>query len=125
MRTEPYKPGNETFGFPLVRMNCRIRSRLNFRGTPSDPCRSLPQLPALSILEHLRTAQPEPFRSTPCFESTSLAWSRYNACQETYILVCGWATRPADYRGDILAAEHGSWNRSVRVGYDAIRISLH
>jgi hypothetical protein len=45
-----------------------MRSRLNFRGTPFDPCRSLPQLPTLSILEHLRTAQPEPFRSTHCFE---------------------------------------------------------
>jgi len=29
---------------------------------------------------------------------------------------------PADYRGNIFAAEHGSWNRSVRVGYELIRV---
>lgn len=32
---------------------------------------------------------------------------------------------PEEYRGDIFAAEHGSWNRSVRVGYELIRVSLH
>ena len=32
---------------------------------------------------------------------------------------------PAEYRGDIFASEHGSWNRSVRVGYEVIRIPLH
>lgn len=32
---------------------------------------------------------------------------------------------PAEYDGDIFAAEHGSWNRSVRVGYELIRIPLH
>jgi glucose/arabinose dehydrogenase/mono/diheme cytochrome c family protein len=32
---------------------------------------------------------------------------------------------PADYQGDIFAAEHGSWNRSVRVGYELIRVPLH
>lgn len=32
---------------------------------------------------------------------------------------------PADYRGDIFAAEHGSWNRSTRVGYELIRVPLH
>ena len=32
---------------------------------------------------------------------------------------------PAEYRGDIFACEHGSWNRSVRVGYELIRIPLH
>ena len=32
---------------------------------------------------------------------------------------------PPEYQGDILAAEHGSWNRSVRVGYEVIRIPLH
>jgi glucose/arabinose dehydrogenase len=32
---------------------------------------------------------------------------------------------PAEYQGDIFAAEHGSWNRSVRVGYELIRIPLH
>jgi glucose/arabinose dehydrogenase/mono/diheme cytochrome c family protein len=32
---------------------------------------------------------------------------------------------PAEYQGDIFAAEHGSWNRAVRVGYELIRIPLH
>lgn len=31
---------------------------------------------------------------------------------------------PADYRGNIFAAEHGSWNKSVRVGYEVIRLKL-
>jgi glucose/arabinose dehydrogenase len=32
---------------------------------------------------------------------------------------------PAEYKGDIIAAEHGSWNKSVRVGYEVIRVPLH
>ncbi|MGA9813650.1 MAG: PQQ-dependent sugar dehydrogenase, partial [Terriglobales bacterium] len=32
---------------------------------------------------------------------------------------------PADYQGDIFAAEHGSWNRSPRTGYEVIRVPLH
>ena len=32
---------------------------------------------------------------------------------------------PAEFSGDIFAAEHGSWNRSVRTGYEVIRIRLH
>jgi len=32
---------------------------------------------------------------------------------------------PSEYQGDIFAAEHGSWNRSVRVGYELIRVPLH
>jgi len=32
---------------------------------------------------------------------------------------------PADYRDDIFAAEHGSWNRSARAGYEVIRIPRH
>jgi glucose/arabinose dehydrogenase/cytochrome c553 len=32
---------------------------------------------------------------------------------------------PAEYKGDIFAAEHGSWNRAARVGYELIRIPLH
>ena len=32
---------------------------------------------------------------------------------------------PAEYRGDIFASEHGSWNKSVRAGYEVIRIPLH
>lgn len=32
---------------------------------------------------------------------------------------------PAGYAGDIFAAEHGSWNRSVRAGYEVIRVPLH
>jgi len=29
---------------------------------------------------------------------------------------------PASYRGNILAAEHGSWNRAKRTGYKIIRV---
>lgn len=32
---------------------------------------------------------------------------------------------PAEYSGDIFASEHGSWNKSVRVGYELIRVPLH
>ncbi len=32
---------------------------------------------------------------------------------------------PEEYQGDIFAAEHGSWNKAVRVGYELIRIPLH
>jgi glucose/arabinose dehydrogenase len=31
---------------------------------------------------------------------------------------------PAEYRGDLFAAEHGSWNRSQRTGYEIIRVFL-
>ncbi|HTA21619.1 MAG TPA: PQQ-dependent sugar dehydrogenase [Polyangia bacterium] len=31
---------------------------------------------------------------------------------------------PAAYRGDVFAAEHGSWNRSVRSGYEVVRIPV-
>jgi glucose/arabinose dehydrogenase len=31
---------------------------------------------------------------------------------------------PVQYRGDIFAAEHGSWNRTVRVGYELIRVPV-
>jgi glucose/arabinose dehydrogenase len=32
---------------------------------------------------------------------------------------------PAEFKGDIFAAQHGSWNRSVRTGYELIRVPLH
>jgi len=32
---------------------------------------------------------------------------------------------PAEYQGDIFASEHGSWNRSVRTGYEVIRVPMH
>jgi glucose/arabinose dehydrogenase len=32
---------------------------------------------------------------------------------------------PAEYRGDIFAAEHGSWNRAVRNGYEVVRVPMH
>ena len=32
---------------------------------------------------------------------------------------------PRQYDGDIFAAEHGSWNRATRAGYEVIRIPLH
>jgi glucose/arabinose dehydrogenase len=31
---------------------------------------------------------------------------------------------PSQFHGDIFAAEHGSWNKSVRAGYEVIRIPL-
>jgi glucose/arabinose dehydrogenase len=31
---------------------------------------------------------------------------------------------PAEYRGDIFAAQHGSWNKSTRTGYEVVRIPL-
>lgn len=31
---------------------------------------------------------------------------------------------PADYRGNIFAAEHGSWNRRKRAGYEVVRIRI-
>jgi glucose/arabinose dehydrogenase len=32
---------------------------------------------------------------------------------------------PAGYDGDAFAAEHGSWNRKNRTGYEVIRIPMH
>ncbi|HUI84981.1 MAG TPA: sorbosone dehydrogenase family protein [Candidatus Binatia bacterium] len=32
---------------------------------------------------------------------------------------------PAEYAGDIFAAQHGSWNRNPRAGYEVIRVPLH
>jgi len=32
---------------------------------------------------------------------------------------------PAEYESDIFAAQHGSWNRAPRAGYEVIRIPLH
>lgn len=32
---------------------------------------------------------------------------------------------PSQYQGDIFASQHGSWNRSLRAGYEVIRVSLH
>jgi glucose/arabinose dehydrogenase len=32
---------------------------------------------------------------------------------------------PAEYRGDIFSSQHGSWNKSVRAGYELIRVPLH
>jgi glucose/arabinose dehydrogenase len=32
---------------------------------------------------------------------------------------------PAEYHGDIFAAEHGSWNKATRAGYEVIRVPLH
>jgi glucose/arabinose dehydrogenase len=31
---------------------------------------------------------------------------------------------PAEYRGDLFATEHGSWNRAVRAGYEVIRVPI-
>src|SRR5208337_4137498 len=32
---------------------------------------------------------------------------------------------PAQYKGDGFAAEHGSWNRAQRTGYEVIRLPMH
>ena len=31
---------------------------------------------------------------------------------------------PADYKGDVFAAEHGSWNKAKRAGYEVIRVPV-
>ena len=31
---------------------------------------------------------------------------------------------PANYRGDIFAGEHGSWNKAARTGYEVIRVPM-
>ena len=31
---------------------------------------------------------------------------------------------PTDYQGDIFAAQHGSWNRHHRTGYEVIRVPM-
>jgi hypothetical protein len=42
-----------------------------------------------------------------------------------YTATSGVAAFPAEYRGDAFAAEHGSWNRSIRTGYKVIRVRLN
>jgi len=32
---------------------------------------------------------------------------------------------PPEYQGDIFAAQHGSWNRALRTGYEVVRVPLH
>jgi glucose/arabinose dehydrogenase len=32
---------------------------------------------------------------------------------------------PKEYDGDIFAAEHGSWNKGIRAGYEVVRVPLH
>jgi len=32
---------------------------------------------------------------------------------------------PPEYRGDIFSAQHGSWNKTVRAGYEVIRVPMH
>ena len=32
---------------------------------------------------------------------------------------------PAEYRGDVFASQHGSWNRQVRSGYEVVRVPLN
>ena len=31
---------------------------------------------------------------------------------------------PAEFKGDVFAAEHGSWNKHSRTGYEVIRVPL-
>jgi glucose/arabinose dehydrogenase len=42
-----------------------------------------------------------------------------------YTATAGVAAFPAEYRGDIFAAFHGSWNRSTRTGYKVVRVRRH
>ena len=42
-----------------------------------------------------------------------------------YTATNGVAAFPAEYRGDIFAASHGSWNRTVRTGYKIVRVHLN
>ena len=39
-----------------------------------------------------------------------------------YAATAGVAVFPAEYRGDIFAAFHGSWNRSIRTGSKVVRV---
>ena len=32
---------------------------------------------------------------------------------------------PSQYKGDAFAAEHGSWNKSKRAGYEVVRLKMH
>jgi glucose/arabinose dehydrogenase len=32
---------------------------------------------------------------------------------------------PSRYKGDVFAAEHGSWNRELRTGYEVVRVPMH
>ena len=41
-----------------------------------------------------------------------------------YTATSGVAAFPAEYRGDIFAAFHGSWNRTSRTGYKVVRVRL-
>jgi glucose/arabinose dehydrogenase/cytochrome c1 len=41
-----------------------------------------------------------------------------------YTATSGAAAFPAEYRGDIFAAFHGSWNRNSRTGYKVVRVRL-
>jgi len=31
---------------------------------------------------------------------------------------------PSEFRGDIFAGQHGSWNKAVRTGYEVIRVPM-
>ena len=41
-----------------------------------------------------------------------------------YTATKGVAAFPAEYRGDVFAALHGSWNRTLRTGYKVVRVRL-
>ena len=32
---------------------------------------------------------------------------------------------PSDYQGDIIVAQHGSWNRTSKIGYRLMRVRLN
>ncbi|HTF43047.1 MAG TPA: hypothetical protein VK641_04060, partial [Terriglobales bacterium] len=41
-----------------------------------------------------------------------------------YTAEAGPSVFPADYRGDLFVALHGSWNRNSRTGYTVVRVKL-
>ena len=41
-----------------------------------------------------------------------------------YTATTGASAFPAEYRGDLFAAFHGSWNRTSRTGYKVVRVRL-
>ena len=50
--------------------------------------------------------------------SAALEFAFYTATE-------GMSAFPAEYRGDIFAAFHGSWNRTTRTGYKVVRVRRH
>lgn len=67
------------------------------------------------------------FESGRSFDCTQTAYPRFSFQAHSaplglaFLIGDGW---PRDLRDDLLVARHGSWNRSVPVGYDIVRFPL-